>query len=125
MDENMVDSEYIDDESNIVVLNDEDGNEIRFEFLDLIEYESEEYVVLLPIDEDGENDDGEVVILKLEDSDTDEEAYVSVDEEGILNSVFEIFKDKFKDEFNFTDGELKERQTEKSASFSLGVLKFM
>ena len=67
MDENMVDSEYIDDESNIVVLNDEDGNEIKFEFLDLIEYESEEYVVLLPIDEDGENDDGEVVILKLED----------------------------------------------------------
>ncbi len=104
-DENMVDSEYIDDESNIVVLNDEDGNEIRFEFLDLIEYESEEYVVLLPIDEDGENDDGEVVILKLEDSDTDEESYVSVDDETVLNAVFEIFKDKFKDEFNFTDGE--------------------
>ena len=103
--ENMVDSEYIDDESNIVVLNDEDGNEIRFEFLDLIEYESEEYVVLLPIDEDGENDDGEVVILKLEDSDTDEESYVSVDDEETLNAVFEIFKDKFKDEFNFTDGE--------------------
>ena len=105
MDENMVDSEYIDDESNIVVLNDEDGNEIKFEFLDLIEYESEEYVVLLPIDEDGENDDGEVVILKLEDSDTDEESYVSVDDEETLNAVFEIFKDKFKDEFNFTDGE--------------------
>ncbi|MBO5397722.1 MAG: DUF1292 domain-containing protein [Clostridia bacterium] len=101
----MVDSEYIDDESNIVVLNDEDGNEIRFEFLDLIEYESEEYVVLLPIDEDGENDDGEVVILRLEDSDTDEESYVSVDDESVLTAVFEIFKDKFKDEFNFTDGE--------------------
>ena len=105
MDENMLDSEYIDDESNIVVLNDEDGNEIKFEFLDLIEYESEEYVVLLPIDEDGENDDGEVVILKLEDSDTDEESYVSVDDEATLTAVFEIFKDKFKDEFNFTDGE--------------------
>ncbi len=104
-DENIVDSDYIDDESNIVVLNDENGNEIRFEFLDLIEYESEEYVVLLPIDEDGENDDGEVVILKLEDSDTDEESYVSVDDETVLNAVFEIFKDKFKDEFNFTDGE--------------------
>ena len=103
--ENMVDSEYIDDERNIVVLNDEDGNEIRFEFLDLIEYESEEYVVLLPIDEDGENDDGEVVILRLEDSDTDEESYVSVDDESVLTAVFEIFKDKFKDEFNFTDGE--------------------
>ena len=103
--ENFVDSEFNEDESNIVVLNDEDGNEIRFEFLDLIEYESEEFVVLLPIDEDGENEDGEVVILKLEDSDTDEESYVSVDDEATLNAVFEIFKDKFKDEFNFTDAE--------------------
>ncbi len=104
-DENMLDSDYVDDESNVVVLNDEDGNEIKFEFLDLIEYESEEYVVLLPIDDDGENDDGEVVILKLEDADTDEESYVSVDDEETLNAVFDIFKDKFKDEFNFADGE--------------------
>ena len=103
--ENIVGSEFNEDESNIVILNDEDGNEIRFEFLDLIEYEAEEFVVLLPIDEDGENDDGEVVILKLEDSDTDEESYVSVDDEATLNAVFEIFKDKFKDEFNFTDAE--------------------
>ena len=101
--ENFVDSEFNEDESNIVILNDEEGNEIRFEFLDLIEYESEEYVVLLPVDEDGENDDGEVVILKLEDSETDEESYVSVDDEATLSAVFEIFKDKFKDEFNFTD----------------------
>lgn len=107
MDENMLDSEYIDDESNIVVLNDEDGNEIKFEFLDLIEYDSEEFVVLLPILEEGEEDDGEVVILKVDDSEenADEESYVSVDDEGTLTAVFEIFKEKFKEEFNFTDGE--------------------
>lgn len=101
--ENFVDSEFNEDESNIVILNDENGNDIKFEFLDLIEYESEEYVVLLPVDDEGENDDGEVVILKLEDSETDEESYVSVDDEATLSAVFEIFKDKFKDEFNFTD----------------------
>ena len=33
---------------NIIVLNDEDGNEVRFEFLDLVELDDEEYVVLLP-----------------------------------------------------------------------------
>ena len=101
--ENFVDSEFNEDESNIVILNDEDGNEIKFEFLDLIEYDSEEYVVLLPVDDAGENEDGEVVILKLEDADTDEESYVSVDDEEILSAVFDVFKDKFKDEFNFTD----------------------
>ena len=87
---------------NIITLNDEDGNEVKFEFLDLIEYSGEEYVVLLPAEE-GENAD-EVVILKVEDTDSeDEESYVGVDDQEILNAVFAIFKDKFKDEFNFVD----------------------
>ena len=87
---------------NIIVLNDEDGNEVEFEFLDLIEYEGEEYVVLLPVEES--EDAGEVVILKLEDTESeDEESYVSVDDEETLNKVFEIFKEKFKDDFNFVD----------------------
>ncbi len=88
---------------NVIILNDEDGNEVQFEFLDLVELDSEEYVVLLPTSEE-EEDEGEVVILKVEDTDSeDEESYVSVDDEEILNKVFEQFKEKFKDEFNFTD----------------------
>ena len=88
---------------NIVILNDENGEEVKFEFLDLIELDGEEYVVLLPV-EDDEEEDGEVVILTVEDTDSeDEESYVSVDDQEILNKVFEIFKEKFKDEFNFID----------------------
>lgn len=90
---------------NIIVLNDEEGNEVQFEFLDLIEYEDEEYVILLPIEE-TEEDAGEVVILKVEDTDSeDEESYVSVDDQDTLNTVFEMFKEKFKGEFNFIDEE--------------------
>ena len=91
---------------NIVVLNDEDGNEVKFEFLDLVELDEEEYVVLLPVTEEGEEEEGEVVILKVEDTDdedSEEESYVSVEDEEILNKVFEIFKEKFKDDFNFVD----------------------
>lgn len=89
---------------NVITLNDEEGNEVKFEFLDLIELENEEYVVLLPVVEEGEEDDGEVVILKLEDTDNEEEeSYVSVDDDEILNKVFEIFKEKFKDDFDFVD----------------------
>lgn len=90
---------------NIIVLNDEQGNEVQFEFLDLVELDEEEYVVLLPVTDDGEEDEGEVVILKLEDADedSDEESYVGVDDEDILNRVFAIFKEKYKDEFNFVD----------------------
>ena len=99
--ENLNEEQELD---NILVLNDEEGNEVEFEFLDLIEYEGEEYVVLLPVEEENDEEPGEVVILKLEDSESeDEESYVSVDDEEILNKVFEIFKDKFEDEFNFVD----------------------
>lgn len=99
MDENNNLEEELD---NIIVLNDEEGKEVKFEFLDLVELEGEEYVVLLPAEED--EDEGEVVILKVEDTDSDEEeSYVSVDDEETLNKVFEIFKEKFKDEFNFVD----------------------
>ena len=96
MEENM-NGEELD---NIVILNDEAGNEVKFEFLDLIELDEEEYVVLLPVD------DGEVVILKVEDNDEDEldeESYVSIDDEETLNKVFEIFKEKFKNDFDFVD----------------------
>ena len=98
MDENMEETD------NIIILNNENGEEVKFEFLDLIDLDDEKYVVLLPVTEDEEND-GEVVILKLEDSDEDseEESYVSVEDEDILMKVFNIFKEKLKDEFNFVD----------------------
>ena len=90
---------------NVIVLNDENGKEVQFEFLDLVELDNEEYVVLLPT-EDSEEAEGEVVILKVEDTESeDEESYVSVDDEETLNKVFEKFKEKFKDEFNFSEEE--------------------
>ena len=94
-----------EENDNIIVLNDENGEEVSFEFLDLIELDGEEYVVLLPVEEE-DDEEGEVVILKVEDTESeDEESYVSVDDDEILNKVFDIFKEKFKDEFNFVDDE--------------------
>ena len=63
---------------NIVILNDEEGNEVQFEFLDLIEYNEEEYVILLPVEDEISEEPGEVVILKVESTSEDEESYVSV-----------------------------------------------
>ena len=89
---------------NIITLNSESG-EVRFEFLDLIEYNGDEFVVLLPADDPDES--GEVVILKLDtiDEDAEEESYIGVEDEDTLQAVFNIFKDKFKDEFDFADEE--------------------
>ena len=96
-------NEESEEMDNVIILNDENGDEVPFEFLDMIELDGEEYVVLLPVEVE-EEDAEEVVILKLEDTeDEEQESYVSVDDEEILNKVFEMFKEKFKDEFNFVD----------------------
>lgn len=85
--------------NNIVVLNDANGNELEFEYLDLIEHNDETYVVLLPVDEEAD----EVIILRCEESedDPDDESYSSVDDEALLSELFEIFKEKNADNFDF------------------------
>ena len=89
---------------SIVTLTDENGNEVSFEYLDLIEYQGAEYVVLLPVE--GEEDD-EVQILKVEPipGSEDEESYVSVEDEEVLFAVFDIFKEHFADDFDFVEEE--------------------
>lgn len=85
------------DEENIIVLNDEDGNKIEFEFLDLISYRQKEYVVLLPL----KDSDEQVVILQVEEADEETENYISVENEFVLNTVFALFKERNKDFFTF------------------------
>ncbi len=89
----------VQEEANIIVLTDDEGNDVEFEFLDTVEYEGSEYIVLMENVEDTE----EVIILKIESLDDENENYVGVDDEETLNAVFKIFKERFKDEFNFTD----------------------
>lgn len=89
-------------DDGIVTMFDQDGKEVNFEFLDVIEYEGNEYAMLLPLDEEDE-EGGELVILKIEaiPGNEDEENYVSVDDQDILDAVFDLFKEKHKDEYDF------------------------
>ena len=96
--------EMEDELDNVLVLTDENGEEVQFEFLDIIEYEDEEYVVLLPAEQANAEEIGEVMILKVEETESeDEESYVGVDDEETLDKVFEIFKEKFKDDYNYVE----------------------
>jgi uncharacterized protein YrzB (UPF0473 family) len=87
--------DHIMDDENKVVLVDENGENVEFELLDTIEMEGKEYVVLLPIEEgndDGETD--EVIILRVEPGEGDEDTFVTIDDEDELNEVFEEFQDR-------------------------------
>lgn len=94
--ENLIPEE---EESNLLSLTDENGQETMFEYLDVIEYQGKEYLILLPADED----DGQVVILEIEPVDEETENYLSVSDENLLNAVYDIFKEKYKDVLIFED----------------------
>ena len=80
-----------------------DGTDKDFEFLDLIDLDDKEYVVLLPVESEDENADGEVIILEVHPLDEENEEYLSIEDATTLNKVFEVFKERFKDDFNFVD----------------------
>ena len=88
-----------EEETSILSLTDENGVEVEFEYLDCIEYEGKEYLVLLPAQDDAE----EIVILEVQPVDEETENYVSVENEQTLNAVFEIFKERFKDVLTFAE----------------------
>ena len=88
-----------EEETSIISLTDENGVETEFEYLDCIEYEGKEYLVLIPAVEES----NEIVILEVEPVDEENENYISVDNEQTLNAVYEIFKDRFKDVLDFAD----------------------
>lgn len=77
----------------IIELTDEDGVTSQFEYLTTLDHEGEMYVVLMLVeDEEADDEEGEVLILKIEkDEETDEDIYVSVDDEAVSQAVFEKF----------------------------------
>ena len=89
-----------EEESNILSLTDENGQEVEFEYLDSVEFEGKEYLVLMPAED---VDSGEIVILEVEPVDAETENYLSVSDENILNAVYAIFKERYKDVLTFED----------------------
>ena len=88
-----------EEEQNILTLTDENGVETAFEYLDVIEYKGEEYLILMPAEEDAD----EIVILLIEPVDEENENYLAVDDEATLMAVYEIFKERYKDVLTFAD----------------------
>ena len=93
----MENEEILQEEESILTLTDENGEETNFEYLDCIEYESKEYLVLMP------EESNEIVILEVQPVDEENENYIAVEDETILETVYGIFKDRYKDVLQFED----------------------
>ena len=87
--------------TNVITLTDSDGSDVDFEVLDIVPYKEHEYVVMLPVDD--ESDSPEAVILELleAEEDNEEDMLQGVEDEDILNAVFNLFMEKNANDFQF------------------------
>ena len=88
-----------EEESGILTLTDENGEDVDFEYLDCMTYQGKEYLVLMPAEEES----SEIVILEVEPVDEELENYLSVSDEAVLDAVYGIFKERFQDVLTFED----------------------
>lgn len=88
-----------EEESSILTLTDENGQDVDFEYLDCLTYQGKEYLILMPVDEA----ETQIVILEVEPVDDENENYLAVEDEAVLDAVYGIFKEKYKDILTFED----------------------
>lgn len=88
------------EEKNILTFQDEDGNDIEFELVDSFELNGQDYAALLPPDDE---DESEVLLMRIESESSGEDILVYIEDDAELDEVFNTFKDRMKDEFDFLD----------------------
>lgn len=75
---------------DMLILTDENGEELQFEVLDIMEHEGEEYIVLFPADAD---EDEPVHILRVtsENIDNGEEQYEGLEDMELIETLYQKF----------------------------------
>ena len=96
----------MEEQSTIIELVDESGNNVKFDLVMTFDYEGKRYAALLPVDNvEGVGDD-EVVLLEVV-KDKSGENFVSIDNPVLLDEVFNEFIELF-DEMADEDDEEKD-----------------
>ena len=93
--------------ADLVTVLDDEGNEHQFELLDAIETDDGRYVALLPVYDDADesvNDDGELIILSVDDS-TGEELLVQIEDDELFEEIAGIFEERLADLFEIEEME--------------------
>lgn len=74
-----------EEEMNLVELSDEEGNVTKCEIYDIVEFEEKTYALLLPLEDENEEDPELIVLKYVEEG--DEASFVSIEDEDEFNRV--------------------------------------
>ncbi|MGN0526789.1 MAG: DUF1292 domain-containing protein [Acutalibacteraceae bacterium] len=88
------------DEQDVIVLTDQDGAEVKFELLDVVPYKDKKYVVLFPADDE---DVTQVTILELDESNPDYDNFIGIEDDSLIEAVFEAFKERVDNELEIIE----------------------
>ncbi len=88
--------------THLIDLFDEDGNKVVFEHLDTVVYKEREYVICIPYDDD-EEEVTEVVIFRIDEDESGEEVLSQMLEPDIIAPVYEIFRERNEEMFEFEE----------------------
>lgn len=80
-----------EEEMNLIEMQDEDGNILKFEHLLTFEVDEEFYVAFTPIEKTEEFDVGEVLIMRIQEDD-DGDVYLPIETEKELDELWAIFQ---------------------------------
>lgn len=87
-----------EENENYITLVDDNGKEVSFEIIGTLEYLERWFAVLIPFDEE---DDGVVILEMIATDDPDYDEFVGIDDENLLNEVFNEFKKSYNGEYEF------------------------
>ena len=88
VDENLMTDEELDD---VLILIDEEDQEHRFQMIDMVEVDGNKYAVLVPLEEDAEED--EAIILKIVEDENGEEVLYDIEDDDEWEKVVDIWND--------------------------------
>lgn len=77
------------DDDSIITLTDDEGNEVDFLLLDVVEYAEKDFLVLLPLEDEDDEEDNVLILQAVRNG--EEETFIGVEDETVMNAVFELF----------------------------------
>ena len=76
-----------EDEDNIVILQDAEGNEVEYEMMGIVEVEEETFALLTPVAEDDESEELQVVLMRYDEDDDGGMSFSDIDNDDLFQKV--------------------------------------
>lgn len=85
-------SEELNEEQQVVEVLWEDGSTVKCEIYDVIDFEDKTYALLLPLEEEDEEEDTEIIVMEYVEEDEDNAHFQTIEDEDEFNRVCEYVR---------------------------------